>query len=466
MADNYHDLAGCLGRATGYLLHRSRGETQSHWGDFRSTALAIWALSEVVSGRNAPPGSLREVRRAIGDASLWLIGEARPEDGLCSWESEAWDTSLAILALVSSGISTERIGQAVAWLHDIRRDSLSGVWYDEIWETTLATIALLRAERSSDKPARDLNSWLQPVFRWFVQIPSKDDGEFVCPHYSGFLAWILAEVNASPKVAAIRRTEDFENFRKKTMSAVDFLVKTIGDGGAWSSYTFSNGYICMALLRLARSEDFDAAYRPLIMDWFRDHQGSSGRFEDTEDTALAIIALSGLVDLHEEGTRAYQKMTEAMTEIEVSPEATCFLGYCSSAKALASEIKEYFRHKMPSLEIKDWAWDFQKGRLLMPEIERAARECKISVFLVTKDDQTVQSDQTIESPRDNIIFEVGYFAAKRGLERTLLVVEEGTKLPADWGGIIYESFGARTDLDRVCPKLLDAIKKALNVSSR
>jgi predicted nucleotide-binding protein len=459
MGENYHDLAQCLARAIGQLLDSRAG--RSNWGDVRSTALSIWAFSEVVSSPYAQPGSLPEVRQAIGDATAWLIGQAGRDDGGYSWESEAWDTSLAILALVSAGGSTERIDQAVAWLQRIR-DQSSGVWYDEVWETTLATVALLRAERSRDKPVRDFSPWLQAVLRWFLQIPSKDSGEFVCPHYSGFLAWILAEVNETRQVAAIRHTDDFERFRKKTMSAVTVLLETIANARAWSSDTFSNAYICLGLLRLKRFEEIDVGYRTAVIDWLRNHQGSSGGFEDTEDTALAIIALAGLLDMHEEGRRAYQEMTDVVPRPKCST-PTCFLGYCSSSKTLALEIKESLKKRRPSVEIRDWAWDFQSGKLLMSEIEKASRECKVSVFLVTKDDQIVKSDRTIESPRDNIIFEVGYFAAKLGLERTLLVVEEGTKLPSDWGGIIYISFRDRNDLKGVNLDLLDRIDTALKL---
>src|SRR5439155_8161008 len=149
MPDTYRDLAQCLAQAIGNLLsHRG---PQGHWGDARSTALAVWALNEVISGRNAGADSLPELRATTRDATAWLVGQARREDGGYSWESEAWDTALAILALVSSSDTSERVDQGVAWLNRIR-DPESGVWYDEVWETTLATVALVRSERSRQRP--------------------------------------------------------------------------------------------------------------------------------------------------------------------------------------------------------------------------------------------------------------------------------------------------------------------------
>ena len=101
MPDTYRDLAQCLAQAIGNLLsHRG---PQGHWGDARSTALAVWALNEVISGRNAGADSLPELRATTRDATAWLVGQARREDGGYSWESEAWDTALAILALKAAG---------------------------------------------------------------------------------------------------------------------------------------------------------------------------------------------------------------------------------------------------------------------------------------------------------------------------------------------------------------------------
>jgi predicted nucleotide-binding protein len=220
----------------------------------------------------------------------------------------------------------------------------------------------------------------------------------------------------------------------------------------------------MALSRLARFENIDAAYRPVVMNWFRDRQGSSGRFEDTEDTALAVMALSGLVDLHEEGNRAYQEMTHLVRP--ACPVKRCFLGYCSSSSDVAEKIKKPLVERMtPFVQIIDWQFDLRLGNPpLISQIEQISRECQVSVFLVTKDDQIVESSGTLTAtPRDNIIFEVGFFAARLGLDRTFLVVEEGTKLPTDWGGILHIPFRDKKDLGDANDKLFGGIKRALNL---
>jgi len=200
-----------------------------------------------------------------------------------------------------------------------------------------------------------------------------------------------------------------------------------------------------------------------VIDWFNSRQGTCGGFEDTEDTALAVAALSAILDLYDQDSHAYQHMSRLVPK---APSAVqrCFLGYSGKSMSVALEIKESLTRRLPALEIKDWRWDFQLGRVLISEIENLSRECQTAVFLVTKDDQLLQSTGTLsESPRDNIVFEVGYFAARLGMERTLLVVEKGAKLPSDWGGVLYIPLRDRANLADVNLALIDAMKKLLRL---
>lgn len=67
----------------------------------------------------------------------------------------------------------------------------------------------------------------------------------------------------------------------------------------------------------------------------------------------------------------------------------------------------------------------------------------MGIFLFTKDNPLVGIDENQASPRDNVVFEAGYFMHAKGKERTLIIREEGTKMPADLGGnIIYCSRGS------------------------
>jgi predicted nucleotide-binding protein len=49
-------------------------------------------------------------------------------------------------------------------------------------------------------------------------------------------------------------------------------------------------------------------------------------------------------------------------------------------------------------------------------------------------------------PRDNVVFEAGYFINAEGKDRVLIVREASAKLPADLGGDIYASLKTKTNI--------------------
>jgi hypothetical protein len=112
-----------------------------------------------------------------------------------------------------------------------------------------------------------------------------------------------------------------------------------------------------------------------------------------------------------------------------------FLGYCSKARDAAQSIHLFLSEKL-QLRVLNWAMDFAGGGTILEEIERAARLCSCGIFLFTNDDP-LEGAAGQAAPRDNVVFEAGYFASARGRDRVLIIREEGAKMPADVGGSIY-----------------------------
>jgi hypothetical protein len=113
-----------------------------------------------------------------------------------------------------------------------------------------------------------------------------------------------------------------------------------------------------------------------------------------------------------------------------------FLGYCHSSEGTAANLKRYLLAL--GVKVLDWQTDFLAGRSILEQIEAAAARCNAGVFLFTRDDDLVdhgQSDKT--APRDNVVFEAGYFISLKGKRNVLIVREAGSKMPADLGGDIY-----------------------------
>lgn len=113
-----------------------------------------------------------------------------------------------------------------------------------------------------------------------------------------------------------------------------------------------------------------------------------------------------------------------------------FLGYCSTSSTLAAEVKAHMQAF--GAQVLDWQTDFIPGRSILEQIEHAAARSIGGVFLFTKDDDlAAQGSAAVAAPRDNVVFEAGYFIGLKGKQNVLIIRESGSKMPADLGGDVY-----------------------------
>jgi Predicted nucleotide-binding protein containing TIR-like domain len=122
-----------------------------------------------------------------------------------------------------------------------------------------------------------------------------------------------------------------------------------------------------------------------------------------------------------------------------------FLGYCSSSRATAASLKYFLQST--GATVLDWQTDFIAGRSILAQIEEAASRCSAGIFLFTKDDDLIDKGQPdVSAPRDNVVFEAGYFIGLKGKRNVLIIREKGSKMPADLGGDIYAMLPDRVDI--------------------
>lgn len=130
-----------------------------------------------------------------------------------------------------------------------------------------------------------------------------------------------------------------------------------------------------------------------------------------------------------------------------------FLGYCSSSAAVARTIKGFLVDEL-GISVLDWATDFDPATSILHQIEEASRRCGAGIFLFTKDDALSDGDAKDRAvPRDNVVFEAGYFSALKGKAKVLIVRESGAKMPADLGGDIYAALANKEKIDPIKPVL-------------
>src|SRR5262245_31228721 len=126
----------------------------------------------------------------------------------------------------------------------------------------------------------------------------------------------------------------------------------------------------------------------------------------------------------------------------ISERKDLFLAYSGRQEQTARSICEILTRL--GATVLDWK-DFPGGGTILEQVENAARRTSGGVFLFTGDDR-FEGETKQAAPRDNVIFEAGFFMRAKGHRRVLVIREEGAKMPADLGGVIYEPLTDRGDI--------------------
>lgn len=126
-----------------------------------------------------------------------------------------------------------------------------------------------------------------------------------------------------------------------------------------------------------------------------------------------------------------------------------FLGYSGASTSTAEKLRSFLEADIGA-SVLDWQRDFKPGRSILEEIEEARVRCTTGIFLFTNDDLLASTGAVAQAvPRDNVVFEAGYFVSAKGKGRVLIIRERGAKMPADLGGDIYASLDDKADLKPV-----------------
>jgi TIR domain/CAP12/Pycsar effector protein, TIR domain len=119
----------------------------------------------------------------------------------------------------------------------------------------------------------------------------------------------------------------------------------------------------------------------------------------------------------------------------VNTHANVFLASTSALRSTAAKVKLYL--SSIGVTVRDLQ-DFQLGASARDEVERVVGSCATAIFLFGGGGD--------EPGRDNLLFELGYFARAKGFQKILVILEKGASLPSDMAGIIYSSLGDPADI--------------------
>jgi len=201
-----------------------------------------------------------------------------------------------------------------------------------------------------------------------------------------------------------------------------------------------------------------ALFEAFDKEWRTTHEGNFTILKSEIDeyqevfnelwSLATTIKTSSTGDLHLDTQNWEQEVRHRIAPDAVDQDM--FIGYCSKAAKTAEALDMFFTKR--GCRVLRWETDFLAGRHILQEIERMDHTCASGIFLFTKDDpldEQIRNEERLAAPRDNVVFEAGYFMSRRGPKRTLIILENGAKMPADLGGIIRVNLKDRTDISPI-----------------
>lgn len=131
--------------------------------------------------------------------------------------------------------------------------------------------------------------------------------------------------------------------------------------------------------------------------------------------------------------KRFEKLVPPPKEPEERP--SLFVGSSKEGKRVAEAIQVNLDDEC---EVRLWNQEvFMPGKGTLESLLKESEIVDFAVMLLTPDDQVVSRGESLWSPRDNVLFELGLFAARLGIDRTFIVNNQNPqlKLPSDLSGI-------------------------------
>jgi predicted nucleotide-binding protein with TIR-like domain len=148
--------------------------------------------------------------------------------------------------------------------------------------------------------------------------------------------------------------------------------------------------------------------------------------------------------------------------VVTTPKPRVFIGSSTTGASIARAVEQNLNHNS---ETYLWPHMFPQGKSNLESLVAAASTHDFAVLVLTPDDLTESKGSTMQSPRDNVLFELGLFMGRLGRERTFAVYnhDESVKLPSDLAGVTLASYpkyrgkNLAAQVSVACTPILNAI---------
>lgn len=124
-----------------------------------------------------------------------------------------------------------------------------------------------------------------------------------------------------------------------------------------------------------------------------------------------------------------------------------FLICSAEALDIAETIRADLQYEKAVVEIWSDSHIFPAGGYPLEALEQSVAESDFGIAIAQPDDLVRSRDRKSMTPRDNVVFELGFFMSKLGRKRTILMVpnNEDVKLPSDFKGLTPLGYNTPTD---------------------
>jgi hypothetical protein len=145
--------------------------------------------------------------------------------------------------------------------------------------------------------------------------------------------------------------------------------------------------------------------------------------------------------------------------VEYKP--SIFIGSSSEGLEVASAVKQCLADFD---EVDIWTEGvFGLNQAYLESLLRAANLYDFAILCLTADDLVESRGKAQKAPRDNLIFELGLFMGRMGVNRAFILCEESIKLLSDFQGIAVTTFNRPQgeDLSGVIEAACQGIRKSM-----
>ncbi len=194
-----------------------------------------------------------------------------------------------------------------------------------------------------------------------------------------------------------------------------------------------------------------------------------------EQTVVAKISEASFHSLADKHPKVWQLIAGVLADRlrqrnrlvpTTNPRPVVFIGSSQESLSIAQAIRSNFDHD--DYVVKLWTDKvFEPSRFPIAELEKMVQQADFAVLVLGPDDKLESRNEILDTPRDNVILELGLFIGALSHERTFMVVPRGCdiKIPTDLQGLISLSYKSDDSnnltslLGAVCDELRDTINK-------